>query len=119
MQSIAGPRRRIRPTRDLCYVTVATTDTKAPVGTIVGIGLVVTGLLVSWFAGVNTRIDDVRVEMRDGMERLGAGFDSVEAGLGKIDQCLLTIERFVQPTFSFESSRPAAPRLWKWRSVRT
>ena len=79
-------------------------DTKAIIGTIVGTGLVVAGLLSAQIAGVNTRVDDLRADLRDmrsSLERFDARRDAVEVALGKLDQRLLTIERVVLP--------PAAP----------
>ena len=82
------------------------TDTKAIIGTIVGTGLVLAGLLSAQIAGVNARVDDVRADMREmremreiraSMERFDARLDAVEVALGKLDQRLLTIERVVLP----------------------
>ena len=89
-------------------------DTKAIIGTIVGTGLVLGGLLTTQLAGVNTRIDDVNAriddvradlrymrgdmrDMRAGMERFDARLDAIEVSFGKVDQRLLTIERVVLP----------------------
>ena len=89
-------------------------DTKAIIGTIVGTGLVLGGLLTTQLAGVNTRIDDVndriddvRSDMRDirsdvrdvraSLERFDGRLDAVEVAFGKVDQRLLTIERVVLP----------------------
>lgn len=75
-------------------------ETKAIIGTIVGTGLVVAGLLSAQIAGVNTRVDDLGADLRDmrsGMERFDARLDAVEIALGKLDQRLLTIERVVLP----------------------
>ncbi len=69
--------------------------------TIVGTGLAVAGLLSAQIAGVNTRVDDLRADMRDmrsGLERFDARLDAVEVALGKLDQRLLTIERVVLPS---------------------
>ena len=88
-----------------------TGDTKAIIGTIVGTGLVVAGLLsaqlTGQFAAVNTRIDDVnnRIDdMADRMDRIETrldGFDerlrNVEIAFGKVDQRLLTLERILLP----------------------
>ena len=76
------------------------TDTKAIVGTIVGTGLVVAGLLSAQIAGVNARVDDLRADLRDlrsSVERFDGRLDAVEVALGKLDQRLLTIERVVLP----------------------
>ncbi len=76
------------------------TDTKAIIGTIVGTGLVVAGLLSAQIAGVNARVDDLRADLRDmraSMERFDARLDGVEVALAKLDQRLLTIERVVLP----------------------
>ena len=79
-------------------------DAKAIIGTIVETGLVVAGLLSAQIAGVNTRVDDIRADLRDmrsSIERFDARLDAVEVALGKLDQRLMTIERVVLP--------PAAP----------
>ena len=80
------------------------TDTKATIGTIIGTGLVLAGLLSTQIAGVNTRIDDLRVDlrelradMREDHARFDTRLDAVEVALGKVDQRLLTIERVVLP----------------------
>ena len=80
------------------------TDTKAIIGTIVGTGLVVAGLLSAQIAGVNTRIDDLRTELkveiavlRDDVRGMDARLRDVEISFGKVDQRLLTIERTVLP----------------------
>ena len=70
-------------------------------GTIVGTGLVVAGLLSAQLVGVNTRVDDIRADLRDlrsSMERFDARLDAVEVALGRLDQRLLTIERVVLPS---------------------
>ena len=88
----------------MCYAAGVISDTKAIIGTIVGTGLVVAGSLSAQIAGVNTRVDDLRADLRDmrsSMERFDARLDAVEVALGKLDQRLLTIERVVLP--------PAAP----------
>ena len=84
------------------------TDTKAIIGTIVGTGLVVAGLLsaqiASGAASLNTRIDDVRGDMTGRLDRIDTRLDgiderlrNVEVAFGKVDQRLLTIERVVLP----------------------
>ena len=80
------------------------TDTKAIIGTIIGTGLVLAGLLSTQIAGVNTRIDDLRVDlrelradMRDDHASFDTRLDAVEVELGKVGQRLLTIERVVLP----------------------
>ncbi len=76
-------------------------DTKAIIGTIIGTGLVVAGLLSTQIAGMNTRVDDVRADMREmraSMERFDGRLDAVEVAFGKVDQRLLTIERVVIPS---------------------
>lgn len=80
------------------------TDTKAIIGTIIGTGLVLAGLLSTQIVGVNTRIDDLRVDlrelradMREDHARFDTRLDAVEVELGKVDQRLLTIERVVLP----------------------
>ena len=84
-----------------------TSDTKAIIGSIVGTGLVVAGLLSAQIAAVNTRIDDLadridRIENRmDRIETRLDGFDerlrNVEIAFGKVDQRLLTLERILLP----------------------
>ena len=76
-------------------------DTKAIIGTIIGTGLVVAGLLSTQIASVDSRIDDVRDDMREmraSMERFDGRLDAVEVAFGKVDQRLLTIERVVIPS---------------------
>ena len=91
------------------------TDTKAIIGTIVGTGLVVAGLLsaqiASGAASLNTRINDVRGDMTSRLGRIDTRLDridtrldgiderlrNVEVAFGKVDQRLLTIERVVLP----------------------
>ena len=94
-------------------------DTKAIIGTIIGTGLVVAGLLSTQIAsvdsriddvrddlsaqiaGMNTRVDDMRADMREmraSMERFDGRLDAVEVAFGKVDQRLLTIERVVIPS---------------------
>ena len=88
------------------------TDAKWIVGTGIGIvaailttGMGLAALMVTQIAGVNARIDDVRGELRDFRTEVNTrmeGFDTrlrnVEIAFGKVDQRLLTIERFVLPT---------------------
>ena len=88
------------------------TGTKWIVGTgiaiitaIMGTGAVLAGLLLTSVAGTNARIDDLRDEFRNFRSEVNTrmdGFDSrlrnVEIALGKVDQRLLIIERFVLPT---------------------
>ena len=79
---------------------IVSTDTKAVIGTIVGTGLVMAGLLLTQVAGVNTRIDDLsnridRIEVR--LDGLDERLRNVEVTLGKVVQRLLTIERVVLP----------------------
>ena len=84
----------------MCYVTWVTSDTKAIIGTIIGTGLVLAGLLSAQISGVNTRVDDLRADLRDmrsSMERFDARLDAVEVALGKLEQRLSTIERVVLP----------------------
>ena len=94
------------------------TDTKAVIGTIVGTGLVLGGLLSTQIAGVHARIGDVHARIGDvhadltaRMDRIEArmdrietrldGFDerlrNVEIAFGKVDQRLLTLERVILP----------------------
>ena len=83
------------------------TDTKWIIGTVV----VLAGLLSAQIAGVNARIDDLRIDLNARMDRIEARLDRIEARLdgfddrlrnveiefGKVDQRLLTIERVVLP----------------------
>ena len=72
-------------------------DTRALILTIVGTGLAVVTIVVAVLsmsiAGVNTRIDDLRDDVRSMDERLRA----VEVGFGKVEQRLDTIERAILP----------------------
>ncbi len=63
------------------------------VGTGVGLAVLLTGVMYALIGGVNTRIDDLRDDVRGMDARLRA----VEVALGKVDQRLLTIERTVLP----------------------
>ena len=88
-------------------LSTVTSDTKAIIGSIIGTGLVVAGLLSAQIAAVNTRIDDLadridRIETRmDRIENRLDGFDerlrNVEIAFGKVDQRLLTLERILLP----------------------
>ena len=100
------------------------TDTKWIVGTGIGIvaaflttGVGLAALMVSLIAGVNTRIDDARGELREFRTAVNGrmeGFDTrlrnVEIPFGKVDQRLLIIERFVLPTPERSSSSLFRPR---------
>ena len=101
------------------------TDTKAIIGIIVGIGLVVAGLLSTQIANVNaslnTRVDDVRVhlaaqiaeananvdDLRVGVRDMRTRLRSVEISFAKVDQRLLTIERVVLPASKSSKSAKA------------
>ena len=88
------------------------TDTKWTIGTVVGTGLAIVtalltiaGLLFAQFGSVNTRIADLRNELRafrtevnDRMEGFDTRLRDVEIAFGKVDQRLLIIKRFVLPT---------------------
>ena len=84
------------------------TDTKAIIGTIVGTGLALAGLLSAQIAGVNARVDDVRAdmsemrgdmrEMRASMARFDSRLDAVEVAFGKVEQRLDTLERVLLPS---------------------
>ena len=97
------PQPEINSSRDhrrLCYSQCVSTDTKAIIGTIIGTGLVIAGLLLTQIAGVNNRINDVnnrmdRIEVR--LDGFGERLRNVEVTLGKVVQRLLTIERAVLP----------------------
>ena len=88
---------------DVYYARGVSTDAKAIIGTIVGTGLVVAGLLSAQIAGVNVRIDDVNGRIDDVNGRLACletdvrsmddRLRAVEIAFGKVDQRLLTIER--------------------------
>ena len=95
----------------MCYAEAMNADTRAVIGTVVGTGLVVAGLLAGFMyaliAGVNTRIDDLRDDLRDmraemrdmraDMRRLDARLDALEVALAKVEQRLATLERVVLP----------------------
>ena len=72
-------------------------DTRALILTIVGTGLAVVTIVVAvlsmLIAGVNTRIDDLRDDVRSMDDWLRA----VEIGFGKVEQRLDTIERAILP----------------------
>ena len=72
-------------------------DTRALILTIVGTGLAVVTIVVAVLSmlivGVNTRIDDLRDDVRSMDDRLRA----VEIGFGKVEQRLDTIERAILP----------------------
>ena len=98
------------------------TDTKAIIGTIVAAAVSLGGLLSVQFAGVNTRIDDLRAELidridtvkadltaeiatvraeigvvREDVRRLDDRLRAVEIAFGKVDQRLETLERLHLP----------------------
>ena len=98
------------------------TDTRWIVGTgaaiilsVVGTGVALGGLLSVQFAGVNTRIDDLRADLtaeiatvkadlsaeiavvRDDVRRMDDRLRAVEIALGKVDQRLETLERLHLP----------------------
>ena len=97
---------------DCTILAAVRSDTKAIIGTIVGSGLVLGGLLSAQIAvqvaGINVRIDDMNKridDMNDCLGRLEADVRSmdarlraVEVAVGKVDLRLLTIERVVLPT---------------------
>lgn len=75
-------------------------DTKAIIGTIIGTGLVLAGLLSAQIAAVNGRIDDLigRISrLETDVRNMDARLRAVEIAFGKLDQRLLTIERAVLP----------------------
>ena len=91
------------------WYALPTSDTRALILTIIGAGLAVVTIVVTVLSmqivGVNTRIDDVRNDLRDFRTEVNArmnGFDTrqrnVEIAFGKVDQRLLIIERVVLPT---------------------
>lgn len=94
-------------------------DTKAIIGTIVGTGLVLAGLLSAQFGVVNTRIDDLAAsvntriddvnsriddlrsevaELRADVRGLDTRLRAVEITLGKVGQRLETLERLHLPS---------------------
>ena len=91
------------------------TDTKAIIGTIVVAAVSLGGLLSVQFAGVNTRIDDLRTELIDRIDTVKADLSNeiadirtdlrrmddrlraVEIAFGKVDQRLETLERLHRP----------------------
>ena len=95
----------------MCYAEDMGADTRAILGTIVGTGLVLAGLLTGVMyalnAGVNARIDDLRGDMRDmradirdmraSIARLDGRLDPLAVTAGKMDQRLSTIEGAVLP----------------------
>ena len=101
-------------------------DTKAIIGTIVVAAVALGGLLSAQFAGVNTRIDDLRTELidridtvktdlsneiatvkadlsadnadiRTDLRRMDDRLRAVEIAFGKVDQRLETLERLHRP----------------------
>ena len=97
-------------------------DTKAIIGTIVAAAVSLGGLLSVQFAGVNTRIDDLRTELtgridavvveiatvkadlsadnadiRNDLRRMDDRLRAVEIAFGKVDQRLETLERRHRP----------------------
>ena len=101
-------------------------DTKAIIGTIVAAAVALGGLLSAQFAGVNTRIDDLRTELIDQIDTVKADLSNeiatvkadlsadnadirtdlrrmddrlraVEIAFGKVDQRLETLERLHRP----------------------
>ena len=92
-------------------------DTKAIIGTIVAVNVSLGGLLSVQFAGVNTRIDDLRTEIatvkadlsadnadiRTDLRRMDDRLRAVEIAFGKVDQRLETLERLHRPAGASES----------------
>jgi hypothetical protein len=98
-------------------------DTKAIIGTIVAAAVSLGGLLSVQFAGVNTRIDDLRrteltgridavvveiatvkadlsadnADIRNDLRRMDDRLRAVEIAFGKVDQRLETLERLHRP----------------------
>ena len=93
------------------------TDTKAIIGTIVAAAVSLGGLLSVQFAGVNTRIDDLRTEIatvkadlsadnadiRTDLCRMDDRLRAVEIAFGKVDQRLETLARLHRPAGASES----------------
>ena len=80
-------------------------DTRALILTIIGTGLAVVTIVVTvlsmQIAGVNTRIDDVRADIRDlraDHVRFEQRLDAVEVAFGKVEQRLETLERVFLPS---------------------
>ena len=76
------------------------TDTKWIIGTVVGAGVAMTGVVVSVMAiligGVNVRIGRLETDVRSMDDRLRA----VAIAFGKVDQRLETLERAILPAAS-------------------
>ena len=86
-------------------------DTKAIIGTIVAVNVSLGGQLSVQFAGVNTRIDDLRTEIatvkadlsadnadiRTDLRRMDDRLRAVEIAFGKVDQRLENLERLHRP----------------------
>ena len=83
----------------LCSLLMSS-DTKAIIGTIIGTGLVLAGLLSAQIGALNGRIDDLigRISrLETDVRSMDARLRGVEIAFGKLDQRLLTIERAVLP----------------------
>ena len=79
-------------------------DTRALILTIIGTGLAVTTIVITvlsmQIAAVNTRIDDLRVDVRDlraAHVRFAERLDALEVAVGKLDQRVATLERILLP----------------------
>ncbi len=79
-------------------------DTRALILTIIGTGLAVTTIVITvlsmQIAAVNTRIDDLRVDVRDlraDHVRFDERLDALEVAVGKLDQRVATLERILLP----------------------
>ena len=68
---------------EVCYAfrQGMSTDTKAVIGTIVGTGLVIAGLLSAQIAGVNARVDDVRTDLSAQIAGVDTRIDDVRADM--------------------------------------
>ena len=80
-------------------------DVRALILAITGTGLAVITIVVTvlsmQIAGVNTRIDDIRADIRDlraDHVRFEERLDSVEVAFGKVEQRLDTLERVLLPS---------------------
>ena len=60
------------------------TDTKAVIGTIVGTGLVLGGLLSAQISGIHTRIDDVHRRIDDLRSEMNRRLDDMQADIREV-----------------------------------
>ena len=81
-------------------------DTKAIIGTIVAVNVSLGGLLSVQFAGVNTRIDDLRTEIATVKADLSADNADIRTDLRRMDDRLRAVE------IAFGKVDPSASRPW-------